>query len=299
MRDVSRDRYFIVSGQSVRLSTVVHTLAPGDSNALRDGRVFIDGQRADESVRDVRPGSQVTWYAARPVTSAIGDLEFRILDRRNNLVIVAKPAHWSSEPDRSGRQMSLQEQVSRRLNLRNLHVATRLDAGVSGLVIIAIGEAACQFCSNLQSRRMINKDYLAIALGDVTENVRWDTPVDGKKIALTVCHRLAISGPVRFSRDDVTAASLLRLEASTGRHHQIRIHTSTNGNPLLGDRRYGGPMQYVRSDGTVRTIVRPMLHAWRLSIPWEDGDWTTVCPLPDDMRNLWADLGGRDLWPES
>lgn len=293
----SRQRHFVVTGQPINLPTVVEALAPGDAEAVGDGRVFVDGRRVDASMRAVQPGSTITWYAPRHAKSTDNDLEFRVLDHRGDIAIVAKPAYWSSEPDRSGQRESLQERASRHFAVRNLHIATRLDVGVSGLAIVAIGEAARRQCSRLQQSHRIVKEYLAIALGTLAEHTRWDAPIQGGHRAVTGAHRLSESSPIRFTHEVVNPASLLHIDAVTGRHHQVRVHTSMGRHPLLGDRRYGGPVQWVASDGTVRSIVRPMLHAWRLRIPWEDSEWTTICPVPKDMRELWADFGGGDDWP--
>ena len=293
----SRQRHFVVTGQPVKLPTVIEALAPGDVDALNDGRVFVDGRRVTASMHDVQPGSKITWQAPRQAKPTDGDLEFCVLDRHDDIAIVAKPAHWSSEPDRSGQRESLRERASQHFAVRNLHIATRLDVGVSGLAIIAIGETARRQCAQLQQAHQIRKDYLAIALGSLADHSQWDAPIEGGRTAVTSAHRLAESGPIRFTRECVEPASLLHIDAVTGRHHQVRVHTSASSHPLLGDRRYGGPAQWVGRDGTVRSISRPMLHAWRLLVPWEGSQWTTACPVPKDMRELWADFGGGDDWP--
>jgi 23S rRNA-/tRNA-specific pseudouridylate synthase len=299
MGDRSRERRFIVSDHPAEIRSVVEHLAPADVHALEEGRVFVDGQRVGGNLRQVNPGSTVTWHAPRLEGDRYGDMEFRILDRRDNFVIVAKPAAWSSEPDRSGLRTSLRERVASLLRARDLHVATRLDTGVSGLVLIAVGESACRQAATWQELRQIQKDYLAIALGTLATDTSWSSSVDGKRAALTVSHHLGNSGFARFGSPSEIGASLLQVTPLTGRHHQIRVHAAACGHPLLGDRRYGGPTQYVKSDGTVRTVSRPMLHAWRIRIPWTDQGWTTVCPAPDDMRKLWADLDGVNCWPQS
>ena len=162
-------------------------------------------------------------------------------------MIVAKPASWSSEPDRSGRRTSLREQTANRLGMRNLHVATRLDVGVSGIALIALGRSAHQKATRLQNMQQIKKDYLAITVGLVLADAQWTGPVDGMRKAVTVSHRLGNSGLARFASQSDAQASLLHINPVTGRRHQIRVHAAECGHPLLGDRRYGGPMHYVRT----------------------------------------------------
>jgi len=266
---------------------------------VAQGRVFVDGKRVDLSPRQVGTGSRVTWVASRLDPLHDDNLAFEILDRSGALIIVAKPAAWSSEPDRSGHATSLREQVKSQLNLRDVHVVTRLDIGVSGLVLVAVGEDACRQSTKLQTDGQLKKHYLAMATGSVTGDQTWSQSVDGTRSAQSECHPLAHSEVVRFSSNLQTPVSFLHINAITGRHHQIRVHAATNGHPLLGDRRYGGPAQFVTQEGNVRSLPRPMLHAWKLEIVLPDRRWTTTCEVPSDMRQLWAELGGTNCWPKT
>lgn len=299
MRGHLRERYFVVSDRPMSLQGVIKELAPGDVRAFEEGRVFVDGQRVFGPLCQVNTGSKVTWYAPRSSKSTMGDVEFRILERRDDFLIAAKPASWSSEPDRSGCRTSLRERVASHLGVNNLHVATRLDVGVSGLALIALSKSARQKAANFQDLHQIKKEYLAVVLGTDVVDAEWDGFVDGTRRALTLIRVLGSSGLTRFVSQREGRASLLHVMPVTGHHHQIRVHAADRGHPLMGDKRYGGPTQVVKGDGTVLDVSRPMLHAWRLSMPWADHDWVTVCPVPGDMRRLWADLDGVDCWPES
>jgi 23S rRNA-/tRNA-specific pseudouridylate synthase len=297
MVDPARERCFVVSGDSILLANIVDKLAPGDKLAIEEGRIFVDGKRVEVQLTQVHSGSLVTWYAPRSNPPELDDVEFCILDRRDDFVIVAKPAYWLSEPDRSGRRVSVRERAASHLHERNLHVATRLDFGVSGLILAVVGSAARKEAARLQNLRLIKKDYLALVLGTVTEQANWDHSVGGQLDALTTSYRLGISEPTRFSVPEKTKASQLLVNPVTGRYHQIRVHAAAYGHPILGDRRYGGPVRYVKAEGAVRNVQRPMLHAWRLTIPWRGQPWSTICPVPNDMRRLWTDLGGGETWP--
>jgi 23S rRNA pseudouridine1911/1915/1917 synthase len=86
-----------------------------------------------------------------------------------------------------------------------------------------------------------------------------------------------------YSRLDSTGElSLLDVRLETGRTHQIRVHLSHLGHPILGDRVYGGLGESARALG----LNRPFLHAWHLSFPHPDsGAPITVSgPLPEDLR---------------
>jgi 23S rRNA pseudouridine1911/1915/1917 synthase len=85
------------------------------------------------------------------------------------------------------------------------------------------------------------------------------------------------------------AAALLEVRLETGRTHQIRVHLSHLGNPVLGDRLYGGATELARAWG----LTRPFLHAVRLHFPHpDDGRAVTVeDPLPPDLVAALARAG--------
>jgi 23S rRNA-/tRNA-specific pseudouridylate synthase len=83
-------------------------------------------------------------------------------------------------------------------------------------------------------------------------------------------------------------AALLALELDTGRTHQIRIHASRAGAPLLGDRAHGGRVRRVEADGSVRELERIALHAIRV----RTGDFEAIAPVPAELVELWESLGG-------
>ena len=69
------------------------------------------------------------------------------------------------------------------------------------------------------------------------------------------------------------------MDILTGRTHQIRVHTSSMGHPVLGDALYGGTAPEIPA-------ARQLLHAWKIRIPHPDRDEMIECiaPIPDDMK---------------
>jgi 23S rRNA-/tRNA-specific pseudouridylate synthase len=94
-------------------------------------------------------------------------------------------------------------------------------------------------------------------------------------------------------------AALLYLRPRTGRTHQLRVHASQAGAPLLGDRHYGGPLRVVRPDGRVVSARRVMLHCARLVLPGlaGGGELVVTAQPPEDMRAVWRALGGGQEIP--
>jgi 23S rRNA pseudouridine1911/1915/1917 synthase len=109
--------------------------------------------------------------------------------------------------------------------------------------------------------------------------------------AVTKYTRLAVAPPL----------ALLELQLVTGRMHQIRVHLSAKGWPLVGDPTYG-PRTYPRFaspelEGTVRRFPRQALHAWLLTLPHPatGQELSIEAPVPADLRALIKACGAADL----
>ncbi len=94
--------------------------------------------------------------------------------------------------------------------------------------------------------------------------------------------------------------ALLALAPVTGRTHQLRVHASHAGAPLLGDRAYGGPTRATLPSGRVFAFDRIALHAARVTL----GTVAIDSPVPEKLRAMWLALGGEDaawekarMWP--
>jgi 23S rRNA-/tRNA-specific pseudouridylate synthase len=94
-------------------------------------------------------------------------------------------------------------------------------------------------------------------------------------------------------RAEAASPALLAVEPVTGRKHQIRVHARLAGCPLLGDRAYGGPTRLLGRDGSVRRLERIALHAARVELHAARGIWRVQAPLPEELVDLWRQLGGR------
>ena len=195
-----------------------------------------------------------------------------------------------------------------------LHPVSRLDAQVSGLVTVARTRQANRALREAREAGVYRRLYLGLAL-------RAPDPPEGSWEAAIATdprdprRRVAKLGEGGRSRNHarpaatdyrtervVRQAALLHLWPRTGRTHQLRVHCSLAGAPLLGDRHYGGPVRLVLPDGRVLRARRVMLHCARLVLPdlVRSGELLVAARPPDDMVALWRDLGGGSLSvPES
>ena len=226
-----------------------------------------------------------------------------MLSEWQDLYAVLKPAGLSTEPDRHG-GASLLRSTAAALDVpvSVLHAATRLDAAVSGIVVVARGNDAARRVATLQQEGLISKRYVALASHPIEPPTgTWNGPVGrgekgrpvlGGKDARPACTRYRVVAETPAPALPLPVV-LVVLEPVTGRSHQLRVHAAAAGAPLLGDAIRGGPRRLVRSDGRVLPVDRVALHAGRIEVlSGEYVEWSVRAPHSEDLVGLFRDLGG-------
>jgi 23S rRNA pseudouridine1911/1915/1917 synthase len=138
-------------------------------------------------------------------------------------------------------------------------IVHRLDAGTSGLMIVAKTDEAHRALAAMFRRHAVERVYLALARGTVAHDAFAVDARLGRRAARVIVDptggRPAES---RFEvRERLAGATLLEAAPLTGRTHQIRVHLAAISHPILGDRAYGGSGEDARRLG----LVRPFLHS--------------------------------------
>lgn len=175
-------------------------------------------------------------------------------------------------------------------------IVHRLDKDTSGVMVVAKGDAALRALQDAFKARTTVKRYLALVRGQVKQDQhRLETPygrhaTQRMKYTGRAGPRTAVTQWTVLGRAGAATAVLLALH--TGRTHQIRVHMSEAGHPLLGDALYGGT-RAGQSPGMNVDVPRHMLHAASLAFPHPvtGAMLSFVAPLPDDMRQVAASLG--------
>lgn len=133
-------------------------------------------------------------------------------------------------------------------------IVHRLDKDTSGVLMVAKNDYALKNLHNQLHERTVLREYLAITIGTPKqEKGSVDSPIarhktDRKKMAVVEGGRRAVTHYEVV--EALRGYSLLRLRLETGRTHQIRVHMSSIGFPILGDSPYGGqPKGVIRADG--------------------------------------------------
>jgi len=281
--------------RATTLQALLQTAGENPADALREGRVFVDGRRAQAVSTELRPGTLVRLEAAAPPLQE----PLEILADVEGIVVCSKPAWASCEPDATGYGRSLREHLEQQLGRGPLHVVTRLDVGVSGLVVLSGEARSHRHLQALSGTDQLHREYLVILEGSLQHPCVWQGTVDARppgrgartEIAPLVTLETELCRPKQ--RTPFTA-TLALCRPKTGRRHQIRIHASRAGHPVFGDVRYGGCRALAHRDGRITTLSRLALHAARLSLPTPSGRRLLLsAPLPLELVELWERLGGR------
>ncbi|MBM3238590.1 RluA family pseudouridine synthase [Candidatus Poribacteria bacterium] len=227
----------------------------------------------------------------------------------DHLVVVEKPAGILVHPipgcsERTFfddiRQYFSESSVSEDVQARLVH---RLDRGTSGLMVIARTKAAAQKLSFSFRKRMIQKGYVALVFGSAPEKFTVNVPI-GK----------VSNQPVRWGADSEKGKkaetffetawssedfSLLKVKPISGRTHQIRVHSTWQGHPIVGDPWYRG--EYVPitpwQKYLYRYAQRLCLHAYHLEFehPVLGARMKFWCPLPDSFIDIVRSVSASPL----
>jgi 23S rRNA pseudouridine1911/1915/1917 synthase len=312
-------RSFVVPGAlaGVRLDVALARLAPDLTRSrvqrlVAGGRVLVEGRPAKASAR-LRGGEAVAVEVEppEPPGAVAQDLPLAVLHEDRDLVVLDKAAGMVVHPARGSPHSTVVNALLHRLGPgagrapARLGLVHRLDRDTSGCLVVARTEAALAALQAQWKGRTVEKVYLAICHGALADAGTLDTPY-GRHPR----DRTRFTGRLRTaSRRAVTewraverfgaAATLAEVVLHTGRTHQIRVHLSEAGHPLLGDAAYGGARREARAPGGVAAraaaaIGRQALHAARLSFdhPRTGRRVTFEAPPPEDFRRALAVLRG-------
>jgi 23S rRNA pseudouridine1911/1915/1917 synthase len=310
-------RSFVVPPElaGVRLDVALARLAPELTRShvqrlVDGGRVLVAGRIAKPSAR-LRGGEPVVIEIPPPEpTGAVAqDLPLAVLHEDADLVVLDKAAGMVVHPARGSPHSTVVNALLFRLGeggaLPRLGLVHRLDKDTSGCLVVARTDAALQALQAQWKGRTVEKGYLALCHGALAAEGRLDTPYGRNPRDRTRYTGRLEASPRRAVTEWRTVesfgevATLAAVTLHTGRTHQIRVHLSEAGHPLLGDTLYGGTRREGREQGGLaarasRAIGRQALHAARLAFdhPRTGKRLVFEAPLPADFRRALAVLRG-------
>ena len=278
-------------------SAITRTAA---QRALKLGAVTVNGTDVRPSYR-LEPNDVVAGELpeASVVAPEAEDIPVTVRYSDDHLLVISKPAGLVTHPARGHESgtlvnalLGLGGTLSNQGSVRP-GIVHRLDKDTSGLLLVAKDDTTQEALVEAIRRREVERRYLALVRGSPgSASGTIEAPVGRHPTKRRLMAVVAGGKPSVTHYSVVGEAegrSLLDVTLGTGRTHQIRVHLSHLGHPVLGDRVYGGYSQAVRDLG----LERPFLHAWKLAFvhPATGEDVEVTEPLPGDLAAVLGAAG--------
>lgn len=271
-----------------------------------EGFVTLDGRPVGKPAQILRGDEIVSVLIPpqRPAMVEAEDVALHVIFEDEHMAAIDKPPGMTAHPTATLRTGTVVNALLGRMPLsKEQHqdpsdeayrpgIVHRLDKDTSGVMVVAKHDTAHRALSDAFKRRLTEKVYVAIAVGDVEDGAVVDAPIGRhpvKRQQMTVGGSNPRSAVTHFrALAQLPGYTLVRAKPHSGRTHQIRVHLAHLGAPILGDLVYGRA-----SDA----IGRQALHAYQLTVPHPHDHQaiTFSAQVPTDMVQAWLRLGGA--WP--
>jgi len=263
------------------------------------GAVYLNGRRIRIASKEVIPNAKLDVYIDFQKLGESGLARDRVFQMKAQdilfedeyVIAVSKPPGLPTQPTLDEARDNLFAAVKKYIATRDrvaqpyLALHHRLDRDTSGVLILVKDVRANVGVADAFSKHFAQKTYLAIAQGSLRSN-QWtvqnhlgrDKSVSSKSSRFTAVQSGGDFAQTEFKvLQELGACALIQAMPKTGRTHQIRVHLSEGGLPILGDATYGGNKSLA---------PRLMLHAAKLTLPHPvTGKPLTIeCPLPKDFE---------------
>jgi 23S rRNA pseudouridine1911/1915/1917 synthase len=279
--------------------------------SIREGTILLNAARTKVGAR-VKEGDVASGHIPAPAVSAIlpEDLPIHFIYEDRDIAVVNKPAGMVVHP--AGRVHSGTLVNALLFHVHDLQgvggvlrpgIVHRLDKGTSGVMVVAKNDRAHDALVQQFHRREVKKIYLALAYGRIeqlegvitaplgrhpTDRTRFSLRSRTPKEALT-------QWQVKERFEKIT---FLQVTPKTGRTHQIRVHMSSIGHPLVGDPLYAKTRRLAQIEEPLRALIKALgrqaLHAARIAFrhPATGRIVEFATPLPADMEEILEVLRG-------
>lgn len=268
---------------------------------IANGHVLVNGVRQKASYRTERadavavevpppPGRDIVPEQI-PLDIVYEDEHLLVVDKPAGMVVHPAPGNWSGTLVNA--LMGRGEPLAEGGGEDRAGLVHRLDKDTSGLLVVAKTDASHRILSTALAARQVTRRYVAVCWGHLNaDRITVDQPIardprDRTRMAIVQTGKAARTDFVRLARFD--SVDLLRAHLHSGRTHQIRVHLSSVGHPVIGDDTYGG------GGGRKLAALPPRRHflhaAWlRFRHPVSGAVVDLRSPLPADLRQSLAVL---------
>ncbi len=280
---------------------------------IKNGLVLVNKKIEDQNYK-VKIDDNITVHEPEEEKEILipEPIPIKILYIDEHLVVVDKPADMVVYPAAGHNRSTL-------LNALAYHckklatiggplrpgVVHRLDKDTSGVMVVALDDAAYYDLVEQFQKRTINRKYVTLVYGNIKE----DSGEIAMDIGRSASDRKKMSTRTRRGKEAVTRwrilkrfgpATLIEAKLGTGRTHQIRVHFAAIGHPVLGDKTYG-KKTVIEIDRKKIVFPRQMLHAETLGFihPITKEYIEFSSPLPEDMEECIRHLNSTASFAET
>ena len=262
------------------------------SKLIKIGAVKVNGKNISKSSNIVEEGDVVEYLLPKVKQSESKKIDFdvEILYEDDDILIINKPAGLVVHPAPSLNEATLVDWlINKGISLSTLAgeerhgIVHRIDRGTSGVLAIAKNNNAHRVLAEELKSKEMGRFYLAIIDKPLKNDITIDKPIarnphNRLKMAIIENGREAKTDFIKISQAINSESELIGAKLYTGRTHQIRVHLSSIGRHILGDKVYGSKKAL---DDT-----RVFLHAYimRLTHPVNGKQLIINAPIPNDMR---------------
>lgn len=237
------------------------------------------------------------------------NIPLKTLYNNHGLLIIDKPAGLVVHPGAGFKGDSLAQALL--YHFKGIHlvgeegrsgIVHRLDKDTSGVMMIALTQEMYEHLKDAFADRKVKKEYVALVCGRLEKpQGMFDQPMGKSKkdfrkyttnLADMVQEKTALTEykTIEVLTDGLDEYSLVVVKLHTGRTHQIRVHFSSQGNPLVGDELYGGKKAMKLG------FPRQFLHARKIEVQLPDESWIEAdSSLPTDLKSLLGELHSQKL----
>jgi 23S rRNA pseudouridine1911/1915/1917 synthase len=291
-----------------RLDQVLATLVPQQSRSqlqrlIKDGRVTVDRETQVKVSTPVQSGQAITIDvpAPAPTQTPPQDLPLDIVYEDPDLLVLNKAAGMVVHPAAGHGEGTLVNALLHHIqDLSGVGgelrpgIVHRLDRGTSGLMVVAKNNETHEALAAQFHDRQVDKEYIALIWGVLRAGHRIEDPIGRDPVhRKKMTTRRAVRARNAVTRitwaEHFPGVALVGVAIATGRTHQIRVHLSSIGHPVVGDPMYGGIHRRVPPElRAVQKLDRPFLHAARLAFthPRDGRPMKFESPLPDDLARV-------------
>jgi 23S rRNA pseudouridine955/2504/2580 synthase len=264
---------------------------------LRKGEVRVNRKRVDAEYR-IQEGDEVRLPPVRidtgdeprhPSSSLLELIERAVIFQDKHLLVIDKPAGVAVHGG-SGLSFGIIEALRASRPRETLELVHRLDRDTSGCLLVARDRATLTALHALIRNGGVHKTYLALVAGSWqlgTKRVDAPLATDNRqhgerhvRVAAAGKDSVSVFKPVQFFGP---LATLMEVDIPTGRTHQIRVHASFAGHPLLGDDKYGDRER--NAELKQHGLKRTFLHAQSVAFEWPGSGvpFHASAPLPAEL----------------